>query len=99
MQPLTGLSTIIDRYDALLLDLWGVIHDGSHLYPGVPETLMQLRAAGKKIIFVSNAPRRVTKAVAVLSQLGVQAQWYDRVITSGEMGYQWLAAGNAPYGK
>ncbi len=99
MQHLTHLSTIIDNYDALLLDLWGVVHDGSQLYPGVHDALQQICRKNKKIIFVSNAPRRAEKAAAVLSQLGVEAALYDNVITSGELGYQWLATGQAPWGK
>jgi len=95
MQPLTGLSTIIDHYDALLLDLWGVIHDGTHLYPDVTDTLGKLRQADKKIIFVSNAPRRVSRAVSVLTQLGIKPEWYDYTITSGELGYQWLSSDQA----
>jgi len=90
MQHLTNLSTIIDNYDALLLDLWGVVHDGTHLYPGVHETLEKLHKQKKKIIFISNAPRRANKAAAVLSQLGVEKKLYDQVITSGELGYQAL---------
>ena len=74
MQPITNLSTIITRYDAILMDLWGVIHDGTHLYPGVGEALLELRKAKKKIIMVSNAPRRAEKAARVLSQLGVAAE-------------------------
>ncbi len=99
MQSITGLSSVIDRYDALLLDLWGVIHDGTHLYPDVQETLVALRSAGKKIIFISNAPRRAAKAAVVLNQLGVKREWYDDIITSGEMGYRWLASDTAQWGK
>jgi HAD superfamily hydrolase (TIGR01459 family) len=99
MKPLSNLSTIIGHYDALLLDLWGVVHDGSHLYSGVHDALVNLRKQNKKIIFVSNAPRRAKKAVVVLSQLGVEESLYDHIITSGELGYQWLAAGKALWGK
>jgi HAD superfamily hydrolase (TIGR01459 family) len=99
MHHLTNLSTVIDNYDALLLDLWGVVHDGTHLYPGVREALEKLREQNKKIIFVSNAPRRAKKAAAVLSQLGIETALYDNVVTSGELGYQWLADGNASWGK
>jgi HAD superfamily hydrolase (TIGR01459 family) len=99
MQYLTNLSTVIDNYDALLLDLWGVVHDGTHLYPGVHAALQQLRDQDKKIIFVSNAPRRAKKAAAVLTQLGIEAELYDQVITSGELGYQWLASGQMPWRK
>ncbi len=99
MQHIPSLSIVIDHYDALLLDLWGVVHDGSHLYPGVHDALQQLHARQKKIIFVSNAPRRAKKAAAVLTQLDIETTLYDRVITSGELGYQWLASGAAPWGK
>lgn len=90
MKPLSGISTIIDHYDALLLDLWGVVHDGSHLYPGVHAVIEKLHAAGKKIIFVSNAPRRAKKVIAVLTSLGVERELYEEAISSGEVGYQWL---------
>lgn len=99
MKPLSNLSTIMADYDALLLDLWGVVHDGSNLYPGVHDALVNVKKQNKKIIFVSNAPRRAKKAAVVLSQLGVEESLYDHIITSGELGYQWLAAGNAPWGK
>jgi HAD superfamily hydrolase (TIGR01459 family) len=99
MQKLTSLSAIIDHYDALLLDLWGVVHDGTQLYPGVHEVMTKLRAQKKKIIMVSNAPRRAHKAAAVLTKLGIEPALYDHVITSGELGYQWLASGECNWGK
>jgi HAD superfamily hydrolase (TIGR01459 family) len=99
VQKITSISTIASQYDALLLDLWGVVHDGTQLYPGAREAMAHLKRAGKKIILVSNAPRRSHKAIAVLSQLGVTPDLYDQVITSGELGYQWLASGKSKFGK
>lgn len=99
MQLISGISTLANRYDALLLDLWGVVHDGSHLYPGVKETLIQLRKANKKIVMISNAPRRAARVEKVLHGLGVLPEMYDGVMTSGEAGYQWLASGQAPWSK
>jgi HAD superfamily hydrolase (TIGR01459 family) len=99
MQHLTGLASIADRYDAILLDLWGVVHDGTQLYAGARGTMEKLRGEGKKIIMVSNAPRRSSKAAAVLSQLGIEPALYDHVITSGELGYQFLQSGKCEWGK
>ncbi len=99
MKSITRLSTIISNYDALLLDLWGVVHDGSQLYPGVRETLEHVKKAKKKIIMLSNAPRRAMKAAKVLTQLGIEPALYEQVLTSGELGYQWLESGKAPWGK
>ena len=99
MQPLSSLSTITEKYDLFLLDLWGVVHDGTHLYDGVLGTLEMLRAQSKTVIFISNAPRRSHKVKAVLKELGVGEELYLDAVSSGEVGYQWLASGKAPWGK
>lgn len=99
MKPVTGISTIIANYDALILDLWGVVHDGSHLYPGVHETLGRLRKEGKKIIMLSNAPRRAETVEQKLNQLGIEKELYDGVLSSGEEGYQWLKSKACAWGK
>lgn len=90
---------LAERYDAFLLDLWGVVHDGTALYPGARECLQQLHALQKKVVMISNAPRRATKAQSVLDALAVERSWYKAVITSGETAYQELAAGNVSVGR
>jgi HAD superfamily hydrolase (TIGR01459 family) len=99
MKHLSLISEIIPYYDAFLLDLWGVVHDGSHLYPGVYETLVALRESGKKVIFLSNAPRRADKVAVVLNNLGIKPELYEHIISSGEVGFQWLQNGGASWGK
>jgi HAD superfamily hydrolase (TIGR01459 family) len=99
MKPLPGISAVLPQYDALILDLWGVVHDGTHLYDGVHDTLVRLREAGKKIVFLSNAPRRAAKVEKTLNSLGVSPDLYDHVFSSGEMGYQWLNSGKHHLGK
>ncbi len=78
-------------YRGFILDLWGVIHDGATLYPGVRETLARLRDEEKQVIFLSNAPRRAHKAAQVLASLGIHEAMYDHVITSGEAVYHYLS--------
>lgn len=86
--------TIIDlsRYDAILLDLWGVVHDGTALYPDALASMKALHEAGKKIVLLSNAPRRASKAREVLDKLGVERSLYDLLLTSGEAAYEELKA-------
>ncbi|BAE52695.1 TIGR01459 family HAD-type hydrolase [Paramagnetospirillum magneticum] len=85
MIPLiSGLSAVAGRYDGFVLDLWGVIHDGVVAYPGVAETLTALRAAGKRTIMLSNAPRRATALIEQLTRLGIGRDLYDEVLSSGE---------------
>lgn len=96
MQTLSGISAVAARYDGFILDLWGVIHDGTHLYPGVKEALVKLRGQGKRIVFLSNAPRRSWKVENVLHQLGIGRELYDMALSSGEAGFQWLANAKQP---
>jgi HAD superfamily hydrolase (TIGR01459 family) len=85
-----GLNSVLAQYDGLLVDLWGVIHDGEQLYPGVKETLAALHQAGKRVQFLSNAPRRAAKAQETLDQRGIDRAWYDRIVTSGEVGWEMM---------
>jgi HAD superfamily hydrolase (TIGR01459 family) len=91
-----GLREIVDHYDALLLDQWGVLHGGIEPYPGVLETLAALRAAGKPVAVLSNAPRRSQHAEGRLRRIGVPAEAYDRLVTSGDAAYAALAARDDP---
>jgi HAD superfamily hydrolase (TIGR01459 family) len=91
-----GLGEIAYAYDALLLDQWGVLHGGRAPYPGVLEALAALRAAGKPVAVLSNAPRRAQHAVGRLGQIGVPAAAYDRLVTSGDSAHAALAARDDP---
>lgn len=51
MKKIAGLSEIIQDYNYYIFDIWGVIHDGSKLYPNVLETLNYLRKIIKKFAF------------------------------------------------
>jgi HAD superfamily hydrolase (TIGR01459 family) len=95
----SNISAIIGGYDAFVIDLWGVIHDGVTAYPGVNECLLQMKNAGKKIIFLSNAPRRAARAVEGLERVGVPRDLYDHVITSGEITHQYIKSGKHGFGK
>lgn len=86
----SGFLSLIPRYQAFLLDLWGVVHDGTALYPGVKEALLALRAAQKQVIFLSNAPRRAAQVTRVLDALGIDRALYLATISSGEVGYAYL---------
>ncbi|MET0155281.1 MAG: TIGR01459 family HAD-type hydrolase [Rickettsiales bacterium] len=79
-----NLEEIAEHYDALLCDLWGVVHDGHALYPGALDALQFLRKRGVKPVFISNAPRRSHMVKQKLRELGVSDDMYLDVLTSGE---------------
>ncbi|NDF12649.1 MAG: TIGR01459 family HAD-type hydrolase [Proteobacteria bacterium] len=74
----------------LIVDLWGVIHDGVYPYPGVKETLERLKQANKKILFLSNAPRRAQRAVETLTRMDISGEYYHFVLTSGEVTHDFV---------
>ncbi len=93
-----GVATLADRYDGWILDLWGTIHDGYRPLPGVLDALGQLRAAGKRVVILSNAPRRAANVVAAMERIGVPGDYCVGVLSSGEAAYRALEAREGFYG-
>ena len=79
-----GISEFVDGYDALIVDLWGVIHDGVTLYPGVADCLRRLAEAGKPYAMLSNAPRRAPAIARGMARMGLPAALYPLIMSSGE---------------
>ncbi len=84
MQLISSFKEIYNHYDYFIFDIWGVIHDGSKSYDGALETILFLRQNGKKICFLSNAPRRAFKVAEVLEKFGITKNLYDFILSSGE---------------
>lgn len=85
------LRDIAPDYAGFILDLWGTVHDGFAPFPGALACLTQLRAAGKGVVLLSNAPRRATHTARMLDEIGVSADHYDHIFTSGEATWRALA--------
>ncbi len=89
-----GLAAVLPRYDGLVVDLWGVMHNGEGLFPEAVQALKVAKDAGKLITFLSNAPRRRAEATATLTGgLGLDPRLIDLMVTSGEVAWQAMAAG------
>jgi HAD superfamily hydrolase (TIGR01459 family) len=78
------LAEFAEPYDGFIVDLWGVVHDGVRPYPGVLDTLARLRALRKRVVFLSNAPRRAAAVVSALASMGITPDLHDGVMSSGE---------------
>jgi len=79
-----GISEVIDEYDALILDLWGVIHDGLTPYPGVADCLRRLVDRGTPFAMLSNAPRRAAAIASGMERMGLPPVLYPHIMSSGE---------------
>jgi HAD superfamily hydrolase (TIGR01459 family) len=97
MRHLDGMASLAGHYDGFILDLWGVVHDGVKLYPKARETIVRLRERGKRIVMLSNAPRRAAMAAAGLTRLGIEPELYDGVMTSGESVWHALLTREDPW--
>lgn len=88
------LMDLIGSYRGVILDLFGVLHDGVNAYPHAVETLAKLRARGIRTCLLSNSPRRSQNVAARLTSMGIGGDLYHGLITSGEMVYQAFAGVN-----
>ena len=92
MKILESITETFGDYDGYVLDLWGVVHDGRKPYPGVPEALAAMRGAGKRIAFLTNAPRRAWFIQTMLDGMGLERGLYDGIMSSGEATWLLLKA-------
>jgi HAD superfamily hydrolase (TIGR01459 family) len=86
-----GLRGLAPHYDGVILDLWGVLHDGFKPFPGVIDALERLIAGGKRICILSNAPRRAVDVIQRMGEIGIRPGLYHHVMSSGEETWQHLA--------
>jgi len=80
----SGLAALAGRYDGLLVDLWGCLHNGVVAYPEAVEALQRFRRGGGRVVLVSNAPRNNAAVRRQLVAFGVPDDAFDEVMTAGE---------------
>lgn len=85
MRRVAGLKDLAGEYDALLCDVWGVLHNGVAAFPGAVEALIKFRQKAGPVGLVTNAPRPASSVSQQLRELGVPADAYDIVVTSGDV--------------
>jgi HAD superfamily hydrolase (TIGR01459 family) len=81
---IAGLSQLADRYDVLLSDVWGVIHNGREAFPGPCAALARWRVEKGPVILISNSPRPFAPVMQQLDGLGVPRESYSALVTSGD---------------
>ena len=92
---ISGLSAVADRYDVLLSDVWGVIHNGRESFPAACEALARWRAERGPVILISNSPRPSSAVHDQLDQLGVPRAAWSAFVSSGDA-TRILLSGRAP---
>ena len=89
---LSNFSTLAGRYDVLLCDVWGVVHDGQRAFAGANDALSRFRAKGGTVVLVSNAPMPSDDVARLLDEKGVLQSAWDALVTSGDIALRYIAA-------
>jgi HAD superfamily hydrolase (TIGR01459 family) len=79
----SGLSEIAPDHDAVICDVWGVLHNGRRKFDPAIDAMRRFRAARGPVVLLSNAPRPPEGVIALFDKLDVPRDFYDAIVTSG----------------
>jgi HAD superfamily hydrolase (TIGR01459 family) len=82
---------LLQRYEVLFCDVWGVLHDGHRAFEEACEALRRFRAQGGTVILVSNAPVPKDRVAAMLDTRAVPRDAWDDIVASGEIALAHIA--------
>jgi ribonucleotide monophosphatase NagD (HAD superfamily) len=94
IEGLRALREGPDAKSVFLLDQFGVLHDGKTAYPCAIDTTRRLCESGARLFIISNSSRRASGTLKKLEKLGFDPDWFEGVITSGEITHARLNARN-----
>jgi HAD superfamily hydrolase (TIGR01459 family) len=84
MRFIESLDAVAHNYDAVLCDVWGVIHNGRSIFAPAAAALTRYRAGGGRVILVTNVPKPRGPIPAQLDRLGFARAAWDGLVTSGD---------------
>lgn len=79
-----GVARLAHAYDGFILDLWGVIYDGGVVFDHALDVLARLKAMDKRLVILSNGPRRAAAVEERIAKAEIPRDRYDSVMSSGE---------------
>lgn len=90
-----GLRQIAGDFGGMLIDQFGVIHDGEKLYPGTLQVLEQLHALDIPVVVMTNSGKRAEANRRRLVRMGVPRDHFVDAVSSGEVAFSGLTAKRA----
>ncbi len=88
---ISGLSEIASGHDALICDVWGVVHDGQRHHPAAAEALYRFKEHHGPVVLLTNAPRVPAEVAAQCTSYGLPPDCYDAIVSSGGAAREELA--------
>src|ERR1700761_407050 len=92
---ISGLSEIAHLHDALICDVWGVVHDGHRHHPAAAEALYRFKEKHGPVVLLTNAPRVPAEVQAQCTSYGLPPDCYDAIVSSGGAAREELARRSA----
>ncbi|NJM28788.1 MAG: TIGR01459 family HAD-type hydrolase [Rhizobiales bacterium] len=89
-----GLGEIAMNFDAMLIDQFGVIHDGQKLYPHAADVLARLHGLEIPVVVMTNSGKRSAANRERIIRMGIPRAHFVEAASSGEVG-QGLIAGKS----
>lgn len=87
-QILKDFSQLLSRYDGFILDQYGVLHNGTHILPGVLELLHLMKSQSKKMMILSNSSKRAKTTLNGLVKYDIPKNVFiGGAMTSGEQAW------------
>jgi HAD superfamily hydrolase (TIGR01459 family) len=81
----THFATLATRYDVLLCDVWGVVHNGVAATVESCAALVRFRSQGGTVVLITNAPRPGDFVQTFIDKLRVPREAYDAIVSSGDV--------------
>jgi len=88
---ISGLSEIAPHHDALICDVWGVVHDGQRHHPAAADALTRFKERHGPVVLLTNAPRVPEEVAAQCASYGLPPDCYDAIVSSGGAAREELA--------
>lgn len=92
---LHSVEEIGRSYDAWLVDLWGVMHNGETAFESAIMACERYRDEGGIVILLSNAPRPWPSVRRQIAEYGVPSDIDDGMVTSGDVTRAMIAANSS----
>lgn len=89
---LPSISDLARNYDAWLVDLWGVLHNGEEAIETAVLACERYREEGGVVLLLSNAPRPWPSVRTQIEGYGVPSDIDDGIVTSGDVTRAMIAA-------
>lgn len=86
-----GARDLLQGYDVVFCDIWGVVHDGITVHDSAQSALRRFRDSGGIVILVSNAPVPKAQVARTLDDMAFSRNAWDDIVSSGDIALRHVA--------